>query len=446
MIFSRRIIQKILDENSKFLSHKHMSKHVNLLNRADEDSINFVWEVVLLNALSKLGNVVHEPDLGGTSHIDILFSLYSNPDISFIADIATVSDKGLEQENPVGDFVKELNKQIKKFDLSPHRFFWILNGEPEGQYGDRKMKLKIPKRSDFKSFFDGDFKAFLIKVRRNPDYKERYIKKTDLLDIVISYDPSLKGQWGNYPCYQKAHSLTKNPIYNNLKRKTVQLKKTEFEGPKIIILCDGDCEGLRSISNSNFNFGTLEIINNFLKENSSISAVITIHIERSLIPFYGIGSPLIRTNFIENLDSTNPLNIKLLSRLHYLPQFLPKPVDDVRNAINRLKDKEYRKEGVSFYGGFSVTHKSIRISSRALLELLSGRKDFEEFQKDHSWFGASGKEQKTPNYFERKLREGRLFSNIYLEKSNEEDDDWITFEFGDPDPAIFNFIVSQKEK
>ena len=73
MIFSRRIIQKILNENSKFLSHKHMSKHVNLLNRADEDSINFVWEVVLLNALSKLGNVVHEPDLGGTSQIDILF-------------------------------------------------------------------------------------------------------------------------------------------------------------------------------------------------------------------------------------------------------------------------------------------------------------------------------------------------------------------------------------
>jgi hypothetical protein len=61
-----------------------------------------------------------------------------------------------------------------------------------------------------------------------------------------------------------------------------------------------------------------------------------------------------------------------------------------------------------------MTNKTIKISSRALLDLFSGRTDFEKFREDHHWFGSSGSEQNTPNYFERRLREGRLFSNVYI--------------------------------
>ena len=71
-------------------------------------------------------------------------------------------------------------------------------------------------------------------------------------------------------------------------------------------------------------------------------------------------------------------------------------------------------------------------------------KDYDKFQKDHNWFCPSGCEQKLPNYFERKLKEGRLFSNVCIEKSNDEDDDWITFEFWDLDPAVFQFSVPKK--
>jgi hypothetical protein len=40
-----------------------------------------------------------------------------------------------------------------------------------------------------------------------------------------------------------------------------------------------------------------------------------------------------------------------------------------------------------------------------------------------------------------RLSEGRLISDIQIEKSDAEDDDWIQIEFGDPDPAIAPLIV-----
>jgi hypothetical protein len=443
MIFSRRIIQKILNDNSKLLTFDQVSKHVDALNRANEDSIAFEWEVILLNALSKLGKVTHEPDLGGTSRVDIHFTLYSNSKVSFIADIATVSDKGFKQENPVEPFIKELNLQIRKFDLQPNHFSWELKGESLGPYGDRKMKIKIPSRGDFKDFFDKDFKYFLKKISLNSNSKESYIKKTESLDIVISYNPTQRSQFGNYPSYTTAYSLTKNPIYNTLKRKTDQLKAAGFGGPKIVFLCDGACGILKDMSHSCTNYGTIDIIDNFLRDNSSIAAVITILIEKPFTPFYGVGPPEIKFNFIGNSIAPNQLNEELLSRIQSLPKFVPQPANDALNAINRLNSK-YRKVGKSNNGGCRMTDKTIRISSRALLDLLSGRTDYEKFQKDHNWFCPPGYEQKLPNYFERKLKEGRLFSNVYIEKSDNEDDDWITFEFGEPDPAVFQFVVPKK--
>ncbi|MEA3489719.1 MAG: hypothetical protein U9R44_05215 [Candidatus Omnitrophota bacterium] len=48
------------------------------------------------------------------------------------------------------------------------------------------------------------------------------------------------------------------------------------------------------------------------------------------------------------------------------------------------------------------------------------------------------------NYFANRLREGKLISKIELEKT-EKDDDWITIEFGKPDPAVSKFVLSKEE-
>jgi hypothetical protein len=90
-----------------------------------------------------------------------------------------------------------------------------------------------------------------------------------------------------------------------------------------------------------------------------------------------------------------------------------------------------------------MSNKQIKISSRALLELLAGEVPIETFFSDHGHFSVIDKDSKH-NLFKLKSREGCLFTQIRIEKCKTEDDDWVVFEFGDPDPATSLFHISQK--
>ncbi len=89
-VFSRRTIQRLINENSKFLSTNQTKTHVNTLNlkgrylkRLNEGShvnelvetyLNTEWEIVLLNIFDKFGKVIHEQELKKSgSKPDILF-------------------------------------------------------------------------------------------------------------------------------------------------------------------------------------------------------------------------------------------------------------------------------------------------------------------------------------------------------------------------------------
>jgi hypothetical protein len=61
-IFSRRLLQRLINENARFLLPRQTKDHVRRLNNADESSLDAEWEVVLPNAFGKLGRVTHDPD------------------------------------------------------------------------------------------------------------------------------------------------------------------------------------------------------------------------------------------------------------------------------------------------------------------------------------------------------------------------------------------------
>ena len=88
-IFSRRTLQRLIDENATFMRKDQLEKHKRKLNEAD---LSFEWEVVLLNVFSKLGKVIHEPVFENCSRkIDILFSTKIKDEIEFLTDITTIS-------------------------------------------------------------------------------------------------------------------------------------------------------------------------------------------------------------------------------------------------------------------------------------------------------------------------------------------------------------------
>ena len=63
--------------------------------------MDFEWETAILFALRQVGKIDYEADHGGTRYADVTFYLSDQGTVSFIADVTTVSDRGLDDENPV---------------------------------------------------------------------------------------------------------------------------------------------------------------------------------------------------------------------------------------------------------------------------------------------------------------------------------------------------------
>ena len=227
-IFSKRTLQRLIDENSRFLTKEQLLKHINGLNKSNEDSINFEWEVVLLNAFNKLGKLSHEPTLAGKSRPDLLFSHPTGTEL--LAEIATVSDRGFEAENPLEPFLSELTRMRNKYGLKQGSFSWRIEGQREGPFRDQKMKLNLPPRRDIHKLFDGSFHRFMKKIKLDPSLACSHTIKTCGTGISLSYNPGSRYGSGSYPAYTVAYSITRNPVYNTLKRKSGQLKQSGYRG------------------------------------------------------------------------------------------------------------------------------------------------------------------------------------------------------------------------
>jgi hypothetical protein len=439
-IFSRRIPQQLINENNKFLSKNQSQKHVDGLNRAHKElNLAYEWEVVLLNALSKVGRVKHEKKFGGKNLTDIYFESSDNPDHNFVADITTVSDKGLKEQNPVEALWEHLSEILEDRGLRPNSF--SLYVEDEMIFDNqviRKAKLKLPGRSRFRQvIFDKKFDNFLSEILKDPQKLRTHVIENDDADLTIEYDPNQKFASGGHRCYDQVFSKTENIIYPALYKKISQLHGTKFKGPIGIFLCDGSC----SLLNAKLLTGSFtvdDIIKYFLNLNSSIYFVITVRVEQkppvralhSKKPSYQIKFKLYKGQLFNNMG----VNInKILAEMITI---IPEPQSDTLNALNLLKSKK-PMEGRLHFGGRKIKMgnnkvSEVRISGRELIELLAGKLQQKKcFERLGIGF----------NPFEIALKNGQLIDEVYIEKSDYEDDDWIGFKLKGPDPAISPYVM-----
>jgi hypothetical protein len=225
-IFSRRTIQRLINENAEFLTKKQLKEHVRRLNRCDENFLDTEWEIVLLNAFSKLGKVIHEPKLKGTNP-DIYFTSPTNPNQSFIADIATLSDKGFRKSYPAEDFHDRLIDLVYQRGLPLNSFSLHIDGDYSKVHrGGGKPILKLPTQPNFdKAVFNEKFYAFLDAVANAPNELQRYIVREENIGVVITYSPPKPLRLPSMSSfnYTAITSLTQNTIYNRLQEKAYKL-------------------------------------------------------------------------------------------------------------------------------------------------------------------------------------------------------------------------------
>jgi hypothetical protein len=436
-IFSRRALQDLIDNSSSFLEAKQVRRKVNILNQEQEATIPTEWELALLYAFTRLGQALHEEDLGGKARPDIRFTPTSARN-SIAIDIAVVSDKYLHKENPYDALMEELTRRLRKsFPQGiPGNFHLEVRAVSLNVFrGSGPTKLRIPHQHQFKSaVFNKDFSAFLARIIASPLVRQVFSVKNYDVDIGITFEPSRYGLSGSHASYTTAHSKTSNPVANTLHAKAKQLKSCGFPGPYGIVLCDGGCELLTRKHTDWTSFHIDDVVRNFLRRNQSISFVLTVIVGQDNSG--RIGPRHLRIEYRlypnQNFSTLDPLIQQSISRV---PEFLPHPVKTALNANSHLawlRETGQRNQSDSFYGGFTMSGRALKISLRTIQELLAGRIDSATFNQAHGFDRG--------NPFLKNLEEGCLIAKAEVQRSEiQEDDDWIVFTFGNPDPAVSAF-------
>ncbi|HCX28312.1 MAG TPA: hypothetical protein DHU55_00840, partial [Blastocatellia bacterium] len=261
---------------------------------------------------------------------------------------------------------------------------------------------------------------FLRECQSSPE-TTRELKIADSgIDVEIRYAPGGDSLTATHPSYTSSYSLTRNPLFNTLKRKLDQLKRTGGKGAHGIIACAGDYD-LRASSGGTFD--SSRIIAEAFRQNSRLSFVLTLWSEDSF------GACPIRSRLYRNARASDILPDDVAVALETLATHFPTAVNSGINALNELDFWRW-KRGRYFYGSFSMNKHEIRVSARFLIELLAGRTTLEEFLARH------GGDQGFLPIFEQKLRAGQILDGARIERDPEKDDDWVVFHFREWDPAM----------
>jgi hypothetical protein len=474
-IFSRRTLQRLIDENADFLTKTQTQKHVDSLNLSkkihlkllesnmnindlSEIYLNTEWEIAVLNCLSKFGEIIHEKRIGA-SEPDIFFTS-DDESINFVADITCITGKQ-DKDNISLIFKHELKAIIDKEKLDGYWEIWVNGNSREMDFLNAKPRLMLGGKSHREEILNSKkFISFIERIKNNPERKHSFeYKKTSesfeprppnqiemfrnvLIDIRIDYEPTkfYQIEYKHFNDRQIVKSEN-DEIYKSLLKKYNQLIKTNYNGFLGVFLCDG-------IGNTFNRADSLhktprDVIYNFLYKYPKIDFVITINSEIKPYNFHS-SKPEIKATLFHGYGKK--LDEKIIQVLdNSFAKIFPKPSRAVTNARIALKNSFEDKETMVSDGGCGsvFSYNKIKVSSRMLLELLSGKLKLDDF---FYYAGIERISGSIPNLFLTSLNEGKLFSDVRIESGNEKDDDWIVFTFGESDSAISPFKIPVKYK
>ncbi len=446
-IFSRRDLQPCIDRLSKVLDASQISDLVKRLNAQDKNRLPAMWELVLIDALARVADLRHEVALpsGRKPDFEVTFRPSSSETLVVVGDVITVSDAGLDEQNPIQVLFEEGPRIARRVGLNPDHLGYRVDGDWTGRHGDQRVKLQLPAKGRLIEVVNGPVKAWLVSIRSQGLTKATYEYNQDGKKFTIEYDQAQRYHSGSYTSYNVAASIEKNPLYKALKAKRDQLNGAPEGSIRLIIVCDGDCAvlGAGPLSTSYSNYSAKQIASHFLNKSSAIDAVLLVTVDAERTSFMSETEYKLRFNLevAEKIvaggaisKNTKLLNQLLLQTAHHVPAPHQMPI----NAARRCRDSEVSR---SQNGAYKMEAHRFSVSARGLLDLLSGTISSEKYHAEQPW-----EEGRIGNIFKIMKDEGRSISSARIEPMKAADDDWITFEFGEPDPAAVAFVATKDDK
>lgn len=452
-IFSRRDIQSRINRLSSVMTGGQLVDMVAKLNTPGKSRLPAMWEVVVLDALAQEGRLRHEIPLPSGRRPDFELSCLSREKepLLVVGDVLTISDTGLDEQNPVDVLFEQIPIIAAKHGVNPERIGFNIEGRRVGPYGDARMQLGLPKRRELIALLHREISDWLREVGKHPEVPSQFQPSQQDVTLSVSYDPARKFLSGSHLSYDVAASREKNPLYKALRDKRAQLDGAPDGAVRLLVACDGDCDLLRSGA-SRFNapgtYSAAQITDHFLNKHSGVDAVLLITVEERHKPL----DPRTRRQLLFDLRIRTRAPPNRPSPTSYAPlqellqrafKHFPAPQRAPYNAIRRCHEPGW---GYSQMGAYQMADKGFRemtvsLSARGLMELLSGIVSPQEFKQAHRW----GSTMPGWNPFANALAEGRTIASAKIEEIEGMDDDWITLQFSEPDAAVAPFSAPSQD-
>jgi hypothetical protein len=439
-MFARRVLQIMLDHLAAHLPFEARKKLAHELNRQSSSALGFEWETALLFSFSHIGKIEYESPSSQGSRPDITFAEESETPVRFTADIATVSDDGLEEANPARRFSIALSRLWQKYKL-PGSTHFTIKGEATGpRFRDRKMRLKLPPGPKIEQMLKKHVEPMFKRIRDERNATASVAINEPGVDIVVTYDANKLHGGGSYPAYTAAYSLTRNPVYRSLKTKIAQLKKATPTGSLGIFLCDGGCALLKNTQNYAAAVGVDQVVGEFFRRNSSLSFVVILTFPPwPSVSLAGvINETRITSRVYTNPRAKSPLSAELLVPLinkgfAHMPAAGATP-QEALHWIANARANEGRTIGQISHGG-TLMSEHLTVSARKIQELLAGRITPEQFCSEYARQNSTFE-----NPFLKALNQGFTMESVKLTRIPTMDDDLLEFVFS-PDAAIRPIIA-----
>ena len=429
MIFARRALQRRLDELRPLLGVEAVKALADRMNRLTRDRISAEWEVVIIHALSKVGEVKYEEPISSGSRPDVLFS---SDGFNFIADIATVSDEGGYEKNPVYDVWEAIGREKGRVGLPLGGVDVRVLSRSERKRKGTITSLRLPPRAQISSFLRTE--VFPV-LKRQMDSGHR------ILSVVIDNDGAgleikIDTAGSRFSClgfseFLRPRIVDSNVVYNTLKRKYKQVICGDICSG--VVVTDGGCAVFSPKSSDLSVISPREIAREFLRQHSSVAFVLFLSVFKETTASYlsvGQREFALRYELVcRDVDRQEALAGIFEKMVGLMPKAIEAPVNAFRNAA-------LAGYGLGNHGAYSIVKDNIRISSRELVEALAG------VNRPGVLTGQGGGSvaDAVLGRFLMMLQQGRLPTAVRVCSGGEnEDDDWVEIEFGSPDPAISPF-------
>jgi hypothetical protein len=409
---------------------------VKRLNRQGKDRIAAMWEVAVFHGLAQRGTLLTEQPLPSGRKPDIAFS---GSGISFIADITSVSNDGVNADNPTMELSAAIEKAKGKLGLPIGGMNLRISSVQKKTNRGVKTVLRLPHEKQIQRFVNEQIVPQLKDQIRAGQTVLSLEIDSEVAGLSLTIDSS-RGHYNSvgFASFDGPTIIDRNPLYSALKAKASQLRGAE--GRVGIIVGDADSTPLKKLTSATH--GVIpagEIAYEFLRQHSSIDFVLLLTItekQRATFEPRPASRNITPLLVVRNIDDASR---RLEAFFADIIADMPSPVMMPINAALRARESGY---DLGFHGGYRVSGDIVRMSSRELVETLAGLRRLDD--NGAKYVNEARKRPQRPSAlqgaFLRMLREGRLPAAIrVVDGTEDEPDDWIEIEFGDPDPAITRF-------